>query len=444
MVLWIDLRADAGDIYVQRFDSSGTALWTINGVGMCTATGLQDQLVAAADGTGGVVAAWADSRTGTRDIYAQRVAGTGAVSWTTNGIVVGGATLSQGLPAIAASPLGIVVAWNDERTLNGQYYAQRLRLDGTPAWTLDGVLVGPSIAINTFTTTIGVDGKGGAICAWSDLSGPTADIYAQRIDSSGTFLWGSGGVLVCGTGLDQLEPLVVGDGAGGAYLWWSDQRNGGGDDLYAQRLDNTGTAQWAPDGIEVTRAGGFQAYPRGIILPGGATITVWQDLRSIIAWDVYAQRIEPNGSLPPVSSFAISSGWNLLSVPRNAASLAAADLFPGYVEMFSYLTGSYVQATTLAPGEGYWGLFAAPTVANITGTELGSTSLAAPAGGRWYLIGSVTSPTPASAVTTTPSGLIASGPFSYNGLAYSPASTIEPGRAYWVLLTGSCIVNVGP
>ena len=68
-----------GDVYAQRVDPFGNSLWTANGVAVCTAAGNQDAMQVCADGLGGALLVWRDSRSGTTDIYAQRVDAGGVV-----------------------------------------------------------------------------------------------------------------------------------------------------------------------------------------------------------------------------------------------------------------------------------------------------------------------------------------------------------------------------
>ncbi|TAK53579.1 MAG: hypothetical protein EPO24_14210, partial [Bacteroidetes bacterium] len=51
----------------------------------------------------------------------------------------------------------------------------------------------------------------------------------------------------------QKTPVMIDDGAGGAIIAWSDNRNGNYD-IYAQRLNAEGIAQWAANGIVLCNA----------------------------------------------------------------------------------------------------------------------------------------------------------------------------------------------
>src|SRR5262249_30739247 len=109
--------------------------------------------------------------------------------------------------------------------------------------------------------------------------------------------WLANGVPVCLDPSEQRYPVIVSDGASGAIIAWGDER--GQDDIYAQHINASGVAQWATDGVPVCTAAGSQfgdAYP-GIIPDGfGGAILTWQDDRSVMfKYDVYAQRINSAG-----------------------------------------------------------------------------------------------------------------------------------------------------
>lgn len=133
-VAWADSRnapSQGLDVYAQRVDGGGLALWTIDGVPLCTARGDQQTVRLARDGAGGLIAAWFDDRTfGSGDIYAARLDGTGLLRWGqfSNGAPVSKAADLQFEPFLCADGAGGAhVAWNDLRLHNTQQvYAQRI------------------------------------------------------------------------------------------------------------------------------------------------------------------------------------------------------------------------------------------------------------------------------------------------------------------------------
>jgi hypothetical protein len=100
---------------------------------------------------------------------------------------------------------------------------------------------------------------------------------------------------VCAEGGVQQYAQLVSDGAGGAVFTWQDERNGTSD-IYAQRLNGSGVAQWTSSGVPVSTAGGVQSAPALASDGASGAILAWTDLRSGDS-DTYAQRVERSGRL---------------------------------------------------------------------------------------------------------------------------------------------------
>ncbi len=295
VIAWQDLRNGGGyDIYAQRINASGVAQWTSNGVVLCAVTGDQSGLAITSDGSGGAIGVWADFRNGTNyDLYAQRVNASGIAQWTANGIAFAAFAYDQSSASIAADGSGgAIVAWNDSRNANSpDIYAQRLNASGADRWTAGGLRV-CAAANAQYSPVVSSDGAGGAVVAWQDYrSAVTYDIYAQRISASGTVQWAGDGVALSIASGDQTGPCIVGDSAGGAIVAWQDYRAASGD-VYAQRIDLSGTTLWAADGAPVCTSTNLQ-YLLSIVSNGnGGAIIAWQDDRSGTTYDIYAQRID--------------------------------------------------------------------------------------------------------------------------------------------------------
>lgn len=141
------------------------------------------------------------------------------------------------------------------------------------------------------------DGAGGAIITWEDARDGHFDIYAQRIDAHGNVLWTKDGIPICTAPENQNRPKVVGDEAGGAIITWQDMRSGvSNSDIYAQRIDANGSPQWTINGIPICNEVNIQTSPCIVTDGTGGAIIVWQDFRTNYA-DLYAQRINKNGEI---------------------------------------------------------------------------------------------------------------------------------------------------
>jgi hypothetical protein len=295
IVVWEDSRGTSKDIYAQRIDGFGTPLWTGNGVAVCNATGDQQAPVLVSDGVGGAIVAWTDNRgIAVSDVYAQRINGSGVAQWTANGVsLCAAAGVQQNLSIDTDGNHGAYVAWQDQRTdLSGDIYAIRVNATGVPQGTADGtgicVLPGPQE-----TPVVVADGAGGVILGWADRRGANYDLYAQRFNSA--VQWLPSGVPVCSALGDQRFLRACSDGAAGAVFAWQDGR-GADADIYAQRLTPTGTPTWAVDGVAVCSAPADQVTPEIQRDPAGGALLTWADSRSATSGvDVYAQRINGSG-----------------------------------------------------------------------------------------------------------------------------------------------------
>ena len=305
IVVWQDFRSGNWDIYAQRVSADGSARWTADGVPVCTAANDQtvSTLLASGsavpDGAGGAIIVWTDLRSGTAKVYAQRIGATGAVRWTSDGIALCGAANGQTTPSIVSDGSGgAVVVWTDTRNGTDQdICGQRVDSAGSLLWGPTGAVI-CSASGEQYNSSLTASADGGAVVVWTDLRNDplTTDIYAQRVGANGSLHWGPGGVPLCTTADDQRVPSLVPDGSGGAIVTWRDHRSGNWD-IYAQRVDSTGSTVWTAGGAAVCTAANDQVTNRIVSDGRGGAIIRWRDSRDIATGgDLYAGRIDPNGA----------------------------------------------------------------------------------------------------------------------------------------------------
>lgn len=298
IIAWVDVRNGNEDIYTQRVNPSGAVLWTDVGVPLCLATFNQTFPAIVPDGAGGAIVTWQDFRSGTTyDLYAQRINAAGAVQWGGNGVVVSTSSGHQTNPTMIVDGAGgVIITWQDDRLGNSDILTQRLNSSGVVQWPIAGVFI-CNASNDQINPTLTTDGAGGAIISWQDGRFPTSiDIYARRVDSGGFVLWTANGNLICSAVGHQFSPLTVSDGAGGAVITWSDGRVATlSTDIYAQRVNNAGSLQWATDGVALCTAANDQFVQMVTTDDAGGVIAAWRDRRSG-AFDVYARRIDVTGA----------------------------------------------------------------------------------------------------------------------------------------------------
>lgn len=116
IMAWWDNRDGNGDIYAQRVDSLGNSLWAEDGVAVCVDTGGQEYMTLTSDEAGGCIVTWTDMRGVDYDIYAQRIDAGGNAMWAENGIVVCDYTSYQMYPNICPDGAhGAYIGWEDDR-----------------------------------------------------------------------------------------------------------------------------------------------------------------------------------------------------------------------------------------------------------------------------------------------------------------------------------------
>lgn len=84
IVSWQDDRSGSADLFAQKLSASGVAEWTLDGVAVTTAPGIQTMHQMVGNGAGGAIFTWHDSRGADQDIYASKLEASGnqsAIEW---------------------------------------------------------------------------------------------------------------------------------------------------------------------------------------------------------------------------------------------------------------------------------------------------------------------------------------------------------------------------
>ncbi len=292
------------DIFAQRLlpDGSIAPGWPLlTPLTVCAATGLQEQPVMVSDRADGALIFWQDARNGGNyDIYGARVTATGQLPWSPDGNPVSTATGNQYAPAAVSDGAGgAIIVWQDGRRGAGNYdiYAQRVDGNGNLLWPPGGIPV--CVATNNqINPTLIADGSGGAFIAWQDYrKGTEYDIYAQHLAADGSIYpasrWVTDGLPVCSATNSQFYPVLTADGAGGVYVAWQDYRSATYNHIFAQHLTAGGSVPtgWPTDGTPVCQAQFSQYYPVISADGAGGAFVAWQDYRTGTTNHVYAQHL---------------------------------------------------------------------------------------------------------------------------------------------------------
>jgi len=314
LVCWSANTFGSWNIYAQHMLAAGVRdpLWPgEDGFPVCFTGGDQMAPQLVSDGSGGMIVAWEDKRSGPSDIYALHVLGNGTrdPAFPAAGLpICTQAGIQEHMEMVSDGIGGAIIVWRDQRTSSlGDLFAQHLRSDGAldPAWPATGtpICVGENEQSAPLIVT---DAAHGAIVGWMDKRANNYDIYAQHVLADGTMdaAWPVNGRALCTSPGDQSlsNKGMVPDGNGGALVAWRDARSGAATQhVYATHVLGPGVVDpgWPTNGRAVCLADSTQGVPSACSDGTGGLLLVWPDIRDD-SWDVYAQRVAADGSLPVV------------------------------------------------------------------------------------------------------------------------------------------------
>ena len=258
------------DLAGQHLGHDGKLLWAEGsqmGLPIATGPGLVSGVVAVADGMGGLLVVFelepvSGPNAGSHELWAHRIAPFGAPQWGNDGLPIAVAKGSVSDAAVLPDGEGGALVVFREEVVEGQgagdfdLMVQRVAPDGTLPWSGDpqAYKVVSATTLVEHAPAIVSDGAGGVIVAYQAqwIEGPRAgqlDLFAQRIDASGTGLWNDGApVPLASSDWTEHNPVLVTDGAGGAIAVFSQappsSHLSGDQDIYAQRLGPDGSLLW--------------------------------------------------------------------------------------------------------------------------------------------------------------------------------------------------------
>ncbi len=299
VITWQDITEAKRGIYAQRIDSSGVLRWASDGAPLCSGIVNPSLPSVCSDGKGGAIITWCDIRLNdTSQVFAQRIDAGGSVRWKVNGVLISNPTNLNTFPSITSDLAGgaIISWWHYTAADKIEIYAQRIDSTGTPQWTSGGIPVCATATNGSQLFSYPVsDGNGGTIVLWWDTRNNFNDFYAQHLGSSGQRLWDATGIPVCSLIPGATLPAITADGNAGAIITWSDVRNGDRD-IFAQQVSANSSIAWTANGVAVCTAVDVQQIPSVIATSDGSGIITWQDYRNN-NWDIFAQIIRPDGTL---------------------------------------------------------------------------------------------------------------------------------------------------
>jgi hypothetical protein len=279
LIFWQDLRHDEGDIYGQHIDSAGNLLWGASGAPVIRAGGKQAGPKAASDGQNGAFVACRGFKLSYEDVAAQHLDGSGKALLDIAGKTLAAGSGNQILGEVAATPdAGFILAWSDNSSGLSRVLAQRFDAKVNPQWLLNVAVAAAPSAQTAPVLHIANDALGTAFVVWIDNRNRNLDLYAQKIDANGLAQWGLVGVALCKAVNDQINQQITGDGSDGILAVWEDKRSSRSN-IYGQAFTAAGQPRWQNDGVAISASSQQQIQPQLLADGSGGLICVWNDDR---------------------------------------------------------------------------------------------------------------------------------------------------------------------
>jgi hypothetical protein len=171
------------DLFMRRITNGGTFGWGGGILGLCEVEGTQSNMTFRRNGDI-YYGAWADARPGVNpgwyDIYMQKFDTTGTFHWAQNGMEVASFNTYDPIPRLALdAEENIVLAFQSNLT---GYIGQKITPDGTLPWGPDAHLItNTTLMASQFDHTL-VSSGDNTVAAWASSFGTASDIFITRVD----------------------------------------------------------------------------------------------------------------------------------------------------------------------------------------------------------------------------------------------------------------------
>jgi len=239
-VFWLENQNQKTLLCGQYVDSTGSKKW---GKKPLTISKTTSNVISYSVGKLGNSIYVAVTYQGTNKIvYQHLISDKGKLLWGNEGKLLTYQKGSQTNPQFAFVDSSVVVSWTNEFEKVKDVFIQRFDVKGNRMWGNNGRRI-INIKGNQFGQRIVYDMKNGVVLAWIDKreNNPNVNLYIQKVDLKGNFVWDSSGVMISSSQNMQKSYLnLIPDGEGGAiavFKGTSDKRN----DIYGQKIFSTGT-----------------------------------------------------------------------------------------------------------------------------------------------------------------------------------------------------------
>ena len=293
-------------------------------------SGVQAQVKATSDG--GVYVAWLTDMGGYH-VYLQRFDATGVAQFDDGGMLVSDNNNESWIAVFhmnlaVDSDNNAIITVLDTRTGPWNVYAYKISSDGSMLWGDDGVSVSNSSQTN-YSPRLAVLTDNSVVVAWSPNS---TTVEIQRISSDGGLMWGDG-ILIEDNIESLMSPQPIVNSNGDALVQWIGQSGpiwAADSKIYLQKYDLDGNAQWDNPTVTV----GPVVFPMGNWSQGiiaddtGGSFSAWTQFSGNVQ-NAVSQHITEEGAIAWTGGVDLSTNSSnfrmspMLSVSEETQELMA-------------------------------------------------------------------------------------------------------------------------
>jgi len=191
--------------------------------------------------------------------------------------------------------------------------------------------------------------------------------------------------------------------------------------------------------------GGYTAAYTPVADIGGGLHTVAieaSDLAGNAAYDTTSFTV----SIVATKEIALAAGYNLVSIPVDPVdSTTIGSIFPDAIAIYGYEGADYVvySDTTLVPGMSFWVASLTADTVDVVGYDIDEYTLNVVTG--FNLVGALAATASFTDFEDLDGVLVSGWLYGYNAAtkAYEAATTLEPGKGYWVAATDTGTIGLG-
>ena len=257
--------------------------------------------------------------TGARDGDSIRLLGSSA-----NPVYVNLSTASRD----SADNYYLIYSSYNKTNANTELFLDKYNSSGTAAW---GNRVTIAVVQSIYGADIVTDASGNSYIVWDQRnSGSGSDAYITAVNSSGATIsgWTAKKVYTDTSYYNQTNPRVRLDSNNAPNVIWSDTRTSSKLDVYAQRYNTSGAAQWPAAGIKVNtgdnpsaNAGYYTGYNANFVVDtagaNNSLYVAWYAYRSA-DFDVFGQKVTSAG-------IANASDWTITQTEAGGGYALSAE-----------------------------------------------------------------------------------------------------------------------